>query len=301
MGFKVLLRGTTILLLDAALALPAILAVPRKSAPRQSAETKPQTTAVPVYPESAEGLRDLLVEWINAIYWKDEAKSSGYLRTFAIPNHELWFTKTFGPVEGAHLEARYKELQSRILDGLKGRVEQQVKYEGFYVEVSVFDKASATSERLLQEVSAAMVQPTPIYNASIRKNATDAVSSSVGTFVYVDGGFRYFDSTVMEALGMSPGLRVTVPGVAQAAKLNYSPQPRYPREAIDQKVWGNVTLHVIIAKDGTVRKIQVVSGPPLLVPATIDAVKQWRYQPTLVKGKRVEVDTEVTAIFSLVQ
>ena len=47
--------------------------------------------------------------------------------------------------------------------------------------------------------------------------------------------------------------------------------------------------------------LQVVSGHPLLVQAALDAVRQWRYQPTLLNGEPVEVDTEIDVIFSLAQ
>jgi protein TonB len=60
-------------------------------------------------------------------------------------------------------------------------------------------------------------------------------------------------------------------------------------------------LHAIIAKDGTVQQLEVMSGHPLLVQAALDAVRQWRYQPTLLNGEPVEVDTTVDVIFSLNQ
>ena len=52
-------------------------------------------------------------------------------------------------------------------------------------------------------------------------------------------------------------------------------------------------------KDGSVRQVELVSGDPLLVQAAIDAVKQWRYQPTLLNGQPVEVDNEVSVVFYL--
>jgi protein TonB len=56
---------------------------------------------------------------------------------------------------------------------------------------------------------------------------------------------------------------------------------------------------VLIAKDGTVEQVEVASGHPLLQRAAVDAVLQWRYQPTLLDGEPVEVDTTVDLIFSL--
>jgi protein TonB len=75
----------------------------------------------------------------------------------------------------------------------------------------------------------------------------------------------------------------------------------YPPLARQTRISGTVRLHAIIAKDGTVQQLEVLSGHPLLVQAALDAVRQWRYQPTLLNGEPVEVDTTVDVIFSLNQ
>jgi TonB family protein len=75
--------------------------------------------------------------------------------------------------------------------------------------------------------------------------------------------------------------------------------PVYPEIAKMAHVSGMVVLHALIAKDGTVKDLKVISGPDLLVGATLEAVKQWGYHPTLLNGQPVEVDTTVTVIFSL--
>ncbi len=95
--------------------------------------------------------------------------------------------------------------------------------------------------------------------------------------------------------------RTRVGGAVQAAKLVNRVQPLYPPLARQTRISGTVKLHAIIGKDGTVQQLQVVSGHPLLVQAALDAVKQWRYQPTLLNGDPVEVDTEIDVIFSLSQ
>ena len=95
--------------------------------------------------------------------------------------------------------------------------------------------------------------------------------------------------------------RTRVGGAVQAAKLVNRVQPVYPPLARQTRISGTVKLHAIIGKDGSVQQLQVVSGHPLLVQAALDAEKQWRYQPTLLNGEPVEVDTEIDVIFSLAQ
>ena len=60
---------------------------------------------------------------------------------------------------------------------------------------------------------------------------------------------------------------------------------------------GTVVLHAIIAKDGTVKEMQYVSGPPLLTKVAMDAVRQWTYKPTTIQGQPVEVDTTIDVAF----
>ena len=64
-------------------------------------------------------------------------------------------------------------------------------------------------------------------------------------------------------------------------------------------IQGDVVLHAIIGTDGRILELRVVSGSPLLVRAAVDAVQQWRYQPTLLDGEPVEVETTITVTFTL--
>jgi protein TonB len=95
--------------------------------------------------------------------------------------------------------------------------------------------------------------------------------------------------------------RVMVGGNVQAARLVNKVQPFYPPLARQTRISGTVKLHAIIGKDGSVQQLVMVSGHPLLVQSALDAVRQWRYQPTLLNGEPVEVDTEIDVIFSLAQ
>lgn len=76
-------------------------------------------------------------------------------------------------------------------------------------------------------------------------------------------------------------------------------QPSYPTLAREARIHGTVLLQAVIAKDGTIQQLQVMSGHPMLVPAAIAAVKQWHYKPYLLNGIPVEVETTVTVNFQL--
>jgi protein TonB len=81
----------------------------------------------------------------------------------------------------------------------------------------------------------------------------------------------------------------------------YRVEPRYPQIAVKARVSGPVELEGIIGTDGRIRDLHALSGNPLLVPAAIEAVRQWVYEPTLLNGKPVEVIAPITVIFRLTQ
>jgi protein TonB len=85
----------------------------------------------------------------------------------------------------------------------------------------------------------------------------------------------------------------------QQAMLIHEVEPPYPALARAARISGTVRLAAIIARDGTIQHLQLISGPQLLVKAAFDAVQQWRYKPTLLSGEPVEVITEIDVNFTL--
>jgi len=99
--------------------------------------------------------------------------------------------------------------------------------------------------------------------------------------------------------GMAPPKSIRVGGNVQSANLLYKVAPAYPPAAKQARIQGTVRFDVIIGADGFVKNIQVVSGEPMLIPAAMDAVKQWVYKPTLLNGNPVDVMTVVDINFTL--
>jgi len=79
----------------------------------------------------------------------------------------------------------------------------------------------------------------------------------------------------------------------------YRVEPHYPQMAIAARISGPVELEGIIGTDGRIRDLHALSGNPVLVPAALEAVRQWVYEPTLLNGKPVEVIAPITVIFRL--
>lgn len=74
-------------------------------------------------------------------------------------------------------------------------------------------------------------------------------------------------------------------------------EPVYPRMAVLAGIQGEVRLHAIVAKDGSIQSLSVSSGHPMLAQAALEAVRQWRYRPYLLNGRPVEVETFITVNF----
>ncbi len=85
----------------------------------------------------------------------------------------------------------------------------------------------------------------------------------------------------------------------RAGRLLKRVDPSYPPEAMQQRIEGTVQLHAVIGDDGGVQSLEPVSGPPLLVDAAVNAVRQWRYGPTLFNGHRIQVHDDVRLVFRL--
>jgi TonB family protein len=87
-------------------------------------------------------------------------------------------------------------------------------------------------------------------------------------------------------------------GVASGLRIKMVP-PVYPPLARQAHVQGEVVLDADISRDGVVEELRMVSGHPMLIPAAVDAAKQWRYKPYVLNGKPVAVSTQIIVKFTL--
>jgi TonB family protein len=76
-------------------------------------------------------------------------------------------------------------------------------------------------------------------------------------------------------------------------------EPVYPVEAVQQKVEGTVKLHAVIGTDGVIESVAQVSGPQMLVNASIIAVRNWKYSPTRMNGQAIETQEDISFVFRL--
>jgi protein TonB len=106
-------------------------------------------------------------------------------------------------------------------------------------------------------------------------------------------------STHVDVPKVATPQRVRVSSGVSTGLLIRKVSPTYPQLAKQARIQGQVVLQAEISKDGTITNLQLISGHPMLAPAAIEAVKQWRYKPYLLNGEPVAVETQVIVNFSL--
>jgi protein TonB len=128
---------------------------------------------------------------------------------------------------------------------------------------------------------------------------------------YISGARNGYPSGIQGLFesGTRPVLPAPAPPPMVAQKLRLSHisegnlirkvQPTYPALARSARIQWTVVLQAVISKQGTIENLSVLTGHPMLVPAAIDAVRQWRYRPYILNNEPVEVETQITVNFSL--
>jgi protein TonB len=112
---------------------------------------------------------------------------------------------------------------------------------------------------------------------------------------------------ILEGIGTGPAIIVKlapakplpITSRVMAGNLLLRTLPQYPAIARAAHIQGVVVLQATISKTGLIENLRVVSGPPILRQAAIDAVQTWRYKPYLLNGDPVEVETTINVIFNL--
>ena len=111
------------------------------------------------------------------------------------------------------------------------------------------------------------------------------------------GGIISNTPTVVPKVATPQRVRVSQ-GVSQGLLIRQV-KPVYPPLAREARIQGTVVLQAVISKDGTIENLHLVSGHPMLAPAAIEAVKQWKYKPYFLNGEPVEVETTINVNFTL--
>lgn len=253
--------------------------------------------------DSAEGLQSRIETLLESA--KDHhSKRNHDSKTFKdvvsdlrIPENSNWFASKFGDDLGPKLATEYIRSWDSFEDTVTRSFLDAVKSKPKQILVTVFGSSSPFTQANMTSIQQSAQSSLTLYEITL---LTGRGKDSVpGLYVYADGAFRVLNwATLYRVPNVKPG-RIRIGGNVQQARLMHRVNPVPSSDAFKNHVQGIVQLHVVIDIEGNVKQVDVLSGPPDLATAATDAVKQWRYQPTLLNGDPVEVDTTVSISFAL--
>ena len=225
-------------------------------------------------------------------------------------------TSSAAPPAGASTdqpsETAAKPLEIEIVDAGGKRWEVPAASGANHAEASAAHESSPSETATPAPNEAAPSRKT----AGSRSSAQDATSVAAGAAA----GDEKAGAPLMLTLPESPisasgsvairsrGVVPVPPGAAKSAQegrnlqigqLTNLVEPVYPPEAQKRGIEGTVKLHAVIGVDGTIESLEPRSGPEPLIQAAMAAVRQWKYNPTTLNGKPIEMQEDVSFAFRL--
>jgi len=281
--------------------------------------------ATPAYYETEELMQDCL----NAASGPDEGRLASAIKGMEIPNYKAWFAQKFGPDEGVKLASWYEANLQRDETGLRDFF-RTARAPITIVAAAAHEAPTQEEGPLMQGLRQALQEATKggegffCAYGERRTDSHNRAIAAVGCFTMIEGEVRWLSPSLLSTLStykpigaapttLGPG---SIPDTAilpapspahaegekhsvQQATLIKLVQPKYPRKARSKRIQGVVKLHAILGKDGLPKNVCLISGDPLLTQAAVDAVRKWRYKPTLLDGRPVDVDTTIRVVFEL--
>ncbi|MFZ0639387.1 MAG: energy transducer TonB [Candidatus Acidiferrales bacterium] len=270
--------------------------------PNQSA-----AATIPSYPDSPKGLEKLIKDMLKLQKDGDAKDLAPYVQSLVLPNPAAWFRATFGDEIGATLADSYDRTRINLPLLFPDTLSQLLaKHLTNPEAVSFTDSCNPKASPTEYPVLILRQNSQPLYDIRFLSGTT---MTTIAYFAHIDGSFRYLGNFQVKGdwpMASMPkdhasldSQQVRVPGNITAAKIIHQVLPVYPQSAKEKGIQGTVLFHAVIAEDGSIRGLQLISGQCFLAQSAAEAVSQWRYSPTLLKGEPVRVDTTITVIFNL--
>ena len=151
------------------------------------------------------------------------------------------------------------------------------------------DQNGSTSDQVPAPI---LVDAPPVGSSPLMLDLPETAVSASGYVAITDRRIVYVPASA-QPVGYSAKVRVVV------GNLMFHAEPLYPAEARQRRVEGTVELHATVGEDGEVTRVQPLNGPTLLIPAAVNAVREWQYKPTLLNGQPVSTQEDITIAFRL--
>ena len=273
-------------------------------------------TSLSSYPDTPQGLEKLMKDMMKIEKQGKQQDLAPYAKSLLLPDADNWFKSVFGDSAGAALASASELTRNGIEFGAPETLVTLRKKDLTEVRAVRFDDScSPLATPAEYPVLLLRQRPEPLYDVRFSDGSKESVWAY---FAYVDGAFRFIGSlkkadagypfqraktqplaTKREGTESETKERIRLAGNVQQATLIHQETPKYPQDAKDSHIQGTVLLHAVIGKDGTIRLLDLNEGVCALAGSAMEAVKNWRYKPTLLNGEPVEVDTTISVIFTL--
>jgi TonB family protein len=261
------------------------------------------------YPETNGGLEHLGKDMLSALQHGDEGRAAELARSMVLPDPAAWFHGTFGLFSSGREIIDYENETGDFPKSILGFFRNALKAGATSVYVMRYD-ATQCDDSVGEGVYGlleARVNATPMYELRLMKGNE---FFRMWPVVYFAGTFRFtgkprpwgYFAPRPEPKSAPPGKADTPverPYGVTPAQLVKQVKPSYPEKARQERLSGIVRLHALIGRDGTVQQLRVEKGYCSLAPAALEAVRKWRYTPTMLNGEPVEVDTTLDVVFML--
>ena len=149
----------------------------------------------------------------------------------------------------------------------------------------------------------------PMRGSSLENGSSDALGDPGGNSSAASSQLGRAQGPVSPPAGAADsreGISPPPPGGSAVSSSGFEPghllrrvEPVYPPDALAQRVEGAIRFYALIDREGNIKTLQPLSGPPMLVPAASAAVRQWHYSPTLLDGHPIETQRQITVTFRL--
>lgn len=267
-----------------------------------------QAAVLSTYPNSTGGLQKLVWDMLAAQKSGGDKALAPYLQALTLPNGSAWFSAAFGQENGAQLATFYDAWTNARNFQIAGDLARAAASQMADVAALSFARPGDSGATDKDNYFLGLLkQPQTFYVVNF--SSANGASMRWAYFVYVDGAFRYlgpladlrFTASLPQSNSSSAELarRVRVSANVEQARITHRVLPVYPPDALAERLEGSVDVHTIIGPDGTVQSVDTTSGNPVFVAAAEAAIRQWKFDPLLLNGQPVTVDTTITVNFHL--
>jgi hypothetical protein len=286
--------------LPVALVCSSVLATPQFSTEKLlPAIADRQAQAAPAVPNSPAGLQSQLEEIVKIKNKKELKRREQLISDLRIPDPDAWFASAFGNDGAGKLAAAYKNSWEDFKDRFTNMMTDFAQQGRTHISVKMNSLPAKPAVDGQNESAATDAKNTAVFYSAEAAKGPEQGWPLPGVYTYAQGAFRLVNWRTLYGLPYVKPTRIRIGGNVAAAKLVTKVDSIYPAATGKKWVSRTVVLHVVLNREGRVVQVDVVSGPPELVHASVNSVRQWRYQPTLLNGDPVEVDTTIAVQFTL--